>query len=75
MNGAAVVNPKEAGERIAVLEERQDRMREEFDEIKDGIHDIQRTLSKQRGFWAGVTFAATIVAFFLKDIWHKLAGS
>lgn len=64
----------ENSERIAVLEAQQQVMKSELDEIKDGVDEIRTTLQKQRGFWAGVTFAVSIVAFFAKEFWQKLSG-
>lgn len=57
-------------------------MKGELDEIQSGVKDIrdgmanvEKALSKQRGFWAGVTFAASIVGFFLKELWSNLKSS
>ena len=75
----------EPGERIAVLEVQQSIMKEELDEIKVGIDslsagmlDVQKTLEKQRGFWTGVTFLASAIAFILSQAWaylNKAGGS
>ncbi len=68
-------------ERIATLEEQNRAAKIERDEIKTGIDDlrdtlvdIKKTLATQRGFWAGVTFIASIGVFFIKELWQRLVA-
>ena len=60
--------------RIAVIEEKQRATDEKIEKIDNGIEDIKKTLARQRGFYAGVTFIISIIAFFLKEFWQRLAG-
>ena len=43
-------------------------------EVQADVTEIKQSLSKQRGFWAGVTFAASIVGFVLSQIWGQIKG-
>ena len=71
----------DTGERIAVLEEKHRSMKEELGHINVGIEslqsdmsDIKSALSRQRGFWAGVTFLASIVGYATSQFWQYLKG-
>jgi len=60
------------GERLATLEEKARVVEEDMVEIKEGLDAIQSTLTKQRGFWAGVTFVITLAAFFARELWMRV---
>ena len=66
-------------ERIAVLEEQHRQFGKEFRRVEDTLDDmnkqlteINRVVSRQRGFWAGVTFLASIVGFAISQVWQFL---
>lgn len=66
-------------ERIAVLESKQDGIKEQLEDIETEITDcsanisqINTKLAKQQSFLAGIAFLATAIGFFLKAAWGYL---
>ncbi len=71
----------EHAERIAVLEAQHRAMKDELDQISGGIDTLQQSvtnvekvLSNQRSFWAGVTFVASIVGYLVSQVWGFIKG-
>lgn len=72
-------------QRVAILEEQNRQQTRELAKLEASVDhklaamqrdvsDIKETLSKQRGFWAGVTFVASIVGFALSQLWGHIKG-
>lgn len=43
--------------------------------MQSDLSEIKDTITKQRGFWAGVTFVASIVGFILAQLWGHIKGT
>lgn len=37
------------------------------------LDEIKEAMSRQRGFWAGVTFFASVIVFALSQLWHFIS--
>jgi len=51
----------------AAIEHKVGAMQRDIADIKDGI-------ARQRGFWAGVTFFASVIGFVLAQLWGHIKG-
>jgi hypothetical protein len=83
-----IANPFICLPRIAVVEEKARATDAKIDKMVDGIESLKKSnaelkesnaairsdLARQRGFWAGVTFAVSIVAYFARDIWQRVVA-
>jgi F0F1-type ATP synthase assembly protein I len=74
----------DAGERIAVLEQRADDSqsdrktdRDQLNAMAQDIHEIKEKLSNWRGFFSGVVFAMSMLAGLVGAaatwLWHKFS--
>jgi len=66
-------------ERIAVLESQQralkievDSMDAKLDHINESLDELNSAFSRQKGFWAGVAFMVSAVAFGLTQVWDLI---
>ena len=73
-------------ERVAILEEQNRHTMREMAKIEASVEhnmamvrkdvsDIKNTMSKQKGFWAGVTFVASIIGFLLSQLWSHIKSA
>lgn len=69
------------GERLRALEVRHEELEKNIKReletvtvsikgIGEDIGEIKETQDKQRGFWTGVTFIASIIGFALSQVWQ-----
>ncbi len=42
--------------------------------IRADMAEVKSVVNRQKGFWAGVTFMASVVGFDLSQVWQYLKG-
>lgn len=69
------------GERIAVLETQFDEMDRRLgvvESMSDDVHEIKNVISRYKGFWGGIVFAASmlsgIIGALIAIVWHKVSN-
>lgn len=57
---------------LTALDDKLDSMNGKLDAASTDLGSLKAALDKQRGFWAGVTFVASIAAYFLSVAWEYI---
>lgn len=72
-------------QRVAVLEEQNRQQTRDLAKLETSVDhrlllmqkdlsEIKDNMAKQRGFWAGVTFIASVIGFVMSQLWSHIRG-